>query len=395
MKGEVKMKIFHTADWHLGKLVQGEYMTEDQSFVLDEFVREVKAEQPDVIIIAGDLYDRAVPPTDAVQLLNSVLDTLVLELKIPVLAIAGNHDSPSRVDFGSNLMRQQGLYMVGNMTSDVSPVVLNDQHGEVHFHLVPYCDPSVVAHEFQDESVKTHNQAMEKITQNITHQSDKQARHVFIGHAFVTPYGEAEKNTSESEKPLSIGGSEYVDAKHFEAFDYTALGHLHQAHYVKSENVRYAGSILKYSLSEANHNKGYFIVEMDSNGVSHIEKRSLTPKRDLRALEGKIDDLLQLERSNDYVFVRLLDETPVLSPMEKLRTVFPNCMHVERKLNKMLKSKSDETKVQRQHLSEIELFRAFYKEVTDTEASLETETIFKEVLDELLKEERETETITS
>src|SRR5699024_11795971 len=128
-------------------------------------------------------------PTDAVQLLNSVLDTLVLELKIPVLALAGNHDSPSRVDFGSNLMRQQCLYMVGNMTSDVSMVVLNDQHGEVHFHLVPYCDPNVVAHEFQDESVKTHNQAIEKITQNITHQSDKQASHVFIGHAFVTPYG--------------------------------------------------------------------------------------------------------------------------------------------------------------------------------------------------------------
>src|SRR5699024_2760991 len=269
-------------------------------------------------------------------LLNSVLDTLVLELKIPVLAIAGNHDSTSRVAFGSNLMRLQRLYMVGNMTSDVAPVVLNHQHGEVHSHIVHYCDARVVAHEFKDEYAKTHNQATEKITQNRNYQSDKQARQVFMCHAFWTPYGEAEKNTSESEKPLSIGGSEYVDAKHFEAFDYTALGHLHQAHYVKSENVRYAGSILKYSLSEANHNKGYFIVEMDSNGVSHIEKRSLTPKRDLRALEGKIDDLLQLERSNDYVFVRLLDETPVLSPMEKLRTVFPNCMHVERKLNKML-----------------------------------------------------------
>src|SRR5699024_2358983 len=151
--------------------------------------------------------------------------------------------------------------------SDVSPVVLNDQHGEVHFHLVPHCDPRVVAHELQVESVKTLNQALEKMTQNITYQSDEQVRRVIIGNAFVTPYGEAEENTSESEKPLSIGGSEYVDAKHFEAFDYTALGHLHQAHYVKSENVRYAGSILKYSLSEANHNKGYFIVEMDSNGV--------------------------------------------------------------------------------------------------------------------------------
>src|SRR5699024_8397171 len=253
--------------------------------------------------------------------------------------------------------------------------VLNYKQGVVHFHLVPYCDPRVVAHEFEDESVKKHNQAMDQLTLILTPQSDKQARHVLFGHAFVAPYVAAEEHQGDQQTLILIGGSEDVDAKHFKAYDYTALGQLHQAHYVKSENVRYAGSILKYSLSEANHNKGYFIVEMDSNGVSHIEKRSLTPKRDLRALEGKIDDLLQLERSNDYVFVRLLDETPVLSPMEKLRTVFPNCMHVERKLNKMLKSKSDETKVQRQHLSEIELFRAFYKEVTDTEASLETETI--------------------
>src|SRR5699024_4703622 len=129
--------------------------------------------------------------------------------------------------------------------------------------------------------------------------------------------------------------------------------------YVKSENVRYAGSILKYSLSDANHNKGYFIVEMDSNGVSHIEKRSLTPKRDLRALEGKIDDLLQLERSNDYVFVRLLDETAILLQMEKLRNMLPKCMDVKRKLNKMLRSKSNETKEQQQHLREIELYRSF------------------------------------
>src|SRR5699024_9678075 len=138
MKGEVKMKIFHTADWHLGKLVQGEYMTEDQSYDLDECVREVKAEQPDVSIIAGDLNDRAVPPNDAVQLVNSVLDSLVLVSKSPELAIAGNHDNQSRVDFGSNLRRLQGLYMVANMTSDVSLVVLNDQHDEIHFHLVPY-----------------------------------------------------------------------------------------------------------------------------------------------------------------------------------------------------------------------------------------------------------------
>ena len=257
------MKIFHTADWHLGKLVQGLYMTEDQEYVLDQFVKDVKREQPDAVIIAGDLYDRAVPPTEAVQLLNKVLDQLILEFDIPVLAIAGNHDSPSRLHFGSNLMRDQGLYMTGTLDKDAKPVVLHDEYGEVHFHLVPYCDPSVVAHVFENETVKTHDQAMGTIVNHLKQTMDQKARHVFIGHAFVTPYGEEEANTSESERPLSVGGSEYVDASHFKPFDYTALGHLHQAHPVKEETVRYAGSLLKYSLSEAHHNKGYLDIEMD------------------------------------------------------------------------------------------------------------------------------------
>src|SRR5699024_3761183 len=157
---------------------------------------------------------------------------------------------------------------------------------------------------------------------------DPSARHVFVGHAFVTPYGEEEENTSDSERPLSIGGAEYVQARHFHPFHYTALGHLHQAHYVEQENIRYSGSLLKYSISEEHHDKGYYVVEMDGDGIVTTKKRRLQPRRDMRSIECSIDELLQQEKNEDYVFVHLTDKTPVLMPMEKVRTVFPNALHV-------------------------------------------------------------------
>lgn len=384
------MKIFHTADWHLGKLVQGVYMTEDQRYILEQFIEIVKAEQPDVVIIAGDLYDRAVPPTEAIHLLNEVLDTIVLELEIPVLAIAGNHDSPSRLHFGSKLMQKNGYHIVGQLNEDLEPIILHDQHGEVHFHLIPYCDPSVVRTIFNDDEVRTHDDAARKIVEQITQKMDQSARHIFVGHAFVTPSGEEQENTSESERPLSIGGAEYVNAHHFDKFHYTALGHLHQAHYVGNETIRYAGSILKYSISEEHHNKGFNIVEIDENGQIIIDKRSLKPIRDMRTVETSLEDLLTHPMNDDYVFVRLTDESPILSPMEKVRSVYPNALHIERKNYFMaLESDQDDQPVERTKLSDLELFKAFYKEVKGTEATAETENIFKEVLDELLITESE------
>lgn len=387
------MKIFHTADWHLGKLVQGVYMTEDQEHVLRQFVDAVREEKPDVVIIAGDLYDRAVPPTDAVNLLDNIFKEIVVDNEVPVLAIAGNHDSPGRLNFGSKIMRDNGLHIVGQLSPEPNPVVLSDNHGDVHFHLVPYVDPSVVRHLFDDENVRSHDDAMKRIVQEIEKHMDPDARHVFVGHHFVTPLGEPEENTSDSERPLSIGGAEHVNAKHFEKFHYTALGHLHQAHHVGDETIRYAGSPLKYSISEENHRKGYLVVELEADGTTTIEKRELTPRRDMCTIEATIDELLIHNMSEDYVFVRLLDETPVLYPMEKIRSVYPNAMHVERKL---LISTQDEqsssSKVERHKMSDLDLFKAFYEEVKGEEVSEETEDIFKEVLDDVLKQKRETVT---
>jgi DNA repair protein SbcD/Mre11 len=385
------MKFFHTADWHLGKLVQGVYMTEDQRYILDQFIAAIKEEKPDAVIIAGDLYDRAVPPTDAVQLLDEIFETIVLDLNTPVLAVSGNHDSPSRLNFVSKITQRNGLHIVGNFTKDLQPVIINDEHGEVHFHLVPYCDPSVVRTVFGDEEIRTHNDAAKKIVETIKENRNEAKRHVFVGHAFVTPMGEEEPNTSESERPLSIGGAEYVDAHHFTEFHYTALGHLHQAHKVLEDKIRYAGSPLKYSISEEHHNKGFYVVEMDGDGKVTHEKRTLTPRRDIRTVESTIDDLLQHPVNEDYVFVKLLDETPVLSPMEKVRSVYPNAMHVERKNYAFAPSVDREEVKDRSKMNELDLFKAFYKEVKGEQAKEETESLFKEVLDELLQGERETQ----
>lgn len=388
-KGRGTMKIFHTADWHLGKLVQGVYMTEDQEYILEQFIKDIETEQPDVIIIAGDLYDRAVPPTEAVQLLDKVLETIILQLKIPVLAVAGNHDSPSRLDFGSNIMRASGLHIAGELTNPLKPVVLSDSDGEVHFHLIPYAEPGKVRYLLGDENIRTHNDAMQKITEKIKETMDSNTRHIFVGHAFVTPGGEPKENTSDSERPLSIGGAEHVSSEHFNGFHYTALGHLHQAHFVGNDKVRYAGSPLKYSISEELHNKGYLIVQLDQDGKTTIEKRMLTPRRDMRTVEGLIADIERQPINEDYVFVRLLDESLVLSPMERVRSVYPNAMHVERKqaISGLI---GENVAVEgRAKMDGLSLFKAFYKDVRGTDLSPETEKLFIETLQEILEKEGE------
>ncbi len=379
------MKFFHTADWHLGKLVQGVYMTEDQRFILDQFVEAIEKQQPDCVIIAGDLYDRAVPPTEAVNLLDETLAKIVLELKTPVFAVAGNHDSPGRLNFGSRVFRKNGIHIAGHVTKDPTPAVIEDEFGEVHIHLLPYADPSQVRYTLENQEIRSHNDAAKALTEKIAQSLDPNARHIAVGHAFVTPHGEQQENTSDSERPLSIGGAEHVEARHFEAFHYTALGHLHQAHYVLNETIRYAGSPLKYSISEERHQKGFLIVDIDGEGKTTVEKQLLTPKRDVRTVEAFMEDLLRHEMNEDYVFVKLLDETPILYPMEKIRSVYPNAMHVERKLVRGVGGESQSSS--RREMDPLKLFHAFYEEVKGEAANEQTETIFKEVLEEFLQEE--------
>lgn len=408
-EGMKAMKLFHTADWHLGKLVQGIHMTDDQQHVLEQFIEDVRQERPDAIIIAGDLYDRAIPPTDAVDLLNRTLEQLVLELRIPVLAIAGNHDSPDRIDFAVKLMERNGLYMSGQLRFPIKPVILHDEFGEVHFYLVPYGDPSIMRYLLGNDQIRSHQEAMEAIVAGIIEQWDPQARHVLIGHAFVTPYGEAEQNTSDAERPLSIGGAEYVSAELLKAFDYVALGHLHQAHHVGNERIRYSGSPLKYSISEEKHKKGYLVVElgasvkptheggMDKAEASHladiaVHKVELAARRDMRRVVGTMAEIERHARNDDYVYVTLTDENPVLFPMEKIRAVYPNAMHVERMAEQRKAAKAEDGQaeqaqaIMKQELKPLELFTAFYEEVRGTVLTAEKEKLFAEAYELLMKE---------
>lgn len=384
------MKFFHTADWHLGKIVQGVHMTDDQRFVLEQLIEAARQERPDAIVIAGDLYDRAVPPTDAVRLLDDVLSEIVLGLGIPVIAVAGNHDSPNRLHFGSGFMGQRGYHISGLLENGAEPVVLSDGFGEVHFHCVPFADPSIVRGVYDAPEVTGHDAAMGCVLDEMQGRFDERARHVFVGHAFVTPGAEPEENTSTSERPLSVGGAEYVDASRFSLFHYTALGHLHRAHSVGSETVRYSGSPLKYSISEETHRKGFLAVELDGDGRVQVEHRPLKPRRDMRTVEGTLAELLEMAPSEDYVFVRLLDRAPVLYPMERIRTVFPNALHVER----MMPIHRESASGSRGSLSEMDdltMFRAFHEEVEGSAPDEETEALFREMLDELLGAERESE----
>ena len=385
------MKLFHTADWHLGKLVQGVYMTDDQRYALEQFVQAVAEEKPDAVIIAGDLYDRAIPPTEAVELLDELLRKLVIECETPVLAIAGNHDSPDRLDFGTRLMESRGLHLAGRLRADLKPVELHDEHGPVHVYLVPYADPAQVRLTLEDETIRSHDDAMRAIAARIEAEADPKARRIFVGHAFVTPGGEPQPNTSESERPLAIGGAEHVSASHFKSFHYTALGHLHQAHHVGDERIRYAGSPLKYSFSEETHRKGWLIVELDEAGNATVEKRELKPLRDMRRVAASIEEIeTQHQTSDDYVFVTLQNDNPVLFPMEKVRAVYPNALHVERRVRSLQTDDASEGSLEnsagsRRDADPVDLFASFYREVKGLPLEDEKRRLFAETFMDVMK----------
>lgn len=384
-KEVLSMKILHTADWHLGKIVQGTSMLEDQAYILQQLLIKIDELQPDVIIIAGDLYDRSIPPVEAVKVFDDVLKSIVKERNIPLLAIAGNHDSTTRLNYGSSLLSDSGFYINGLLSESMAPVIIDDEFGPVAFYLIPFADTQSVRHVFNDTEVRTNQQAMEKIVQAI---DINDMRAVSIAHAFVTKNGEEQINTDESERPISIGGSECVDSALFQRFNYTALGHLHQAHFVEKEKIRYSGSPLKYSVSEENHKKGFLMVDLKADGSVEVEKHSLVPKRDLRRVKGYMSEILEMPLSEDYVYVTLLDETVILTPMEKIRTVFPNAMHVERPV---IRNDRDLTIIgeSKQAMDTTSLFNAFYNEILGVEPDDVMRKLFDELLDEELSEERE------
>ncbi|MBQ6460686.1 MAG: exonuclease subunit SbcD, partial [Exiguobacterium sp.] len=273
------MKWIHTADWHLGKIVHGRHMTEDQRNILfHSFLQIVDEERPDAVIIAGDLYDRAVPPVDAVDLLDEMWRELVLNRGIPVVAIAGNHDSAERLEYSSKLLRQVGLHIVGKLDPTSGPL---DVAG-IPFYPIPFLEPARVRHILGIDSIRTHHDALEAVIEAYgTIEKDA----VTIGHSFVA--GGLE---TDSERQLSVGTAGQVAKGLYEPFSYTALGHLHNRDAIQSERIAYSGSLMKYSFSEVNHEKSIDVLEW--NGQWTRRRRALTPERDMRQLTGTLNELL-------------------------------------------------------------------------------------------------------
>ncbi len=381
------MRFIHTADWHLGRLFHGTHLTEDQAHVLEQLCEVAREIKPDALIVSGDVYDRAVPPPDAVALLDHVLSRVVLDLGIVVIMIAGNHDSPERLGFGSRVLSARGLHVIGLVGDEVPCVTLQDESGPVHFYPIPYTEPAVAREKLDRDDLHDHQAVVQALMERIRGARAPGERSVLISHAFVTG-----GSVSESERPLSVGGVDHVDPGGFQDFDYVALGHLHRPQRAGGDQIRYSGSLLKYSFSEADHQKAINLVEMDAQGTCSVESIHLTPRRDVRRKEGFFKEILMGpdpgENSDDYLMVSLLDKAPILDVMGRLREVYPNALHVERPYLDLGRD-TGARPADHRALNDKELFAAFFSQVTGDDLTEAQESAYEDVVDKLRRNDRE------
>lgn len=329
------MRFLHTADWHLGKRLHGVHLTQDQRHLLDQIVDIAEEAKPDAVLLAGDVYDRSVPPAAAVELLDDVLSTLVVDLDLPVIVIGGNHDSADRLDFGSSILQRQGLHVFSKLRDEPGHVVLEDEHGPVHVVAFPFAEPSFARSVFNDDDIRTHDDVVAAQIASAEPLLPDGERAIAMAHVFAQG-----GSLADSERTLAIGGAETVAAARFQRFCYTALGHLHRRQHIGASredtppHVRYSGSLMKYSFNEAGHDKSVHIVDVDADGSCTVDTVPLKLTRDLRKIEGTIEEILDGpapgENERDYVWVTLTDDGPVHDAMSRIRKVYPNALHVER-----------------------------------------------------------------
>ncbi|EIV1733870.1 exonuclease SbcCD subunit D [Vibrio parahaemolyticus] len=374
------MKFIHTSDWHLGRQFHNVSLLEDQQAVLEQLIQYIENNPVDAVIVAGDVYDRSVPPTIAIELLNRVVKRICGELNTPMILISGNHDGAERLGFGSEQMKRSGLHIISNFEDMLTPVVIETKAaGHVAFYGMPYNDPEQVRYVYK-EPVSTHDEAHELLAEKITEQFQSEHRNILISHCFVD--GAIE---SESERPLSIGGSDRVSHEHFLNFDYVALGHLHQPQKKGEEYIRYSGSLMKYSFGEQNQKKGFTLVEIGKDGFIGAEHIELTAPHEMRIVEGELEQILEWGKTDpkneDYLLVRLMDKHAILNPMEKLRTVYPNVLHLEKP--GMLIGVEQEMAQAKLARSEIDMFKDFFAEAQDSELSNEQEQAISDIIKQL------------
>lgn len=320
------MKFFHIGDLHLGKKIYDFSMIDDQKFILSQILQKAEEEKIDGILISGDVYDKGVPPVEAVRLLDEFL-TELSSRKIKIFMIAGNHDSAYRLDFGSKLFLENQIHICGSFHGELKPIYIKDEFGEIAVYLLPFIKPAMVSPYFEEE-IPTYQKAVELVIQKV--KLKKEGRNILLAHQFVTWHGEAEQSDSET---YSLGGVDEVDASVFFDFDYVALGHLHSPQKIGKDEVRYAGSPLAYSFSEIRRKKTITKIELREKGQIQIDFIPLMPKRPLREIKGPLQGLLDAARveggSQDYIRGILTDTMMLNDPMGQLRSIYPNIMTIE------------------------------------------------------------------
>ena len=372
----------HLADLHLGKRVNGFSMMEDQEYILNRILEIMEEEQPDGLLIAGDVYDKTIPPAEAVRLMDDFL-TAVAAKHVPVFLISGNHDSAERVAFGHQLMQVSGIWISPVYDGIIRHHTLEDRWGEVNIYLIPFLRPSVVRSFFPDVEIEDYTDALRTIIEDL--QVDTSRRNVVLAHQFVTAAG-ALPETCDSEQ-LSVGGLDRVDGSVFSPFDYTALGHLHGPQRVGSETIRYAGSPLKYSFSELHQKKSVTVAELRAKGETEIRQIPLQPRREMIELRGTFEEILEEARKKgelqtDYYHMILTDETDVVDALSRLREYYPNIMLLDYD-NRRTRSQKEVEQLDRvEERTPGELFAALYEQQNGQEMDSDR----KEYLDGLIRE---------
>lgn len=348
------MKIIHLSDLHLGKKVLNFPMIEDQKEIIAQIEQIIEEENPDAVIIAGDVYDKAVPTAEAVHIFDDFLVWLS-KRQVKTFVISGNHDSPERISFASRLIDASGIHMAPVYNGEVKPYTCQDEYGEINFYLLPFIKPIHVRHFLNDDSVKTYTDAVRVAIEHMDVDTTK--RNIIVSHQFVT-------GATVCDSEISVGGLDNVDASVYDDFDYVALGHIHGPQNIGSDRIRYSGTPLKYSFSEKAHKKSVTIVEIKNKGELEISTRELKPIHDFVTVEGTYDEITDRYKDagvQDLVEVILKDETEVADAFRKLKNIFPNILQMKYDNTRTRESKIVRTSEQIKTISEMELIDQFYE----------------------------------
>ena len=383
------MKLMHLGDLHIGKVLLEQSLLEDQEYMLNQICQIIKEKNVSAVLISGDIYDKGVPNIDAVNLLNDFLIKLVRELKVKVFIISGNHDSKTRLNFGSKLFEKEGLFIETQYNGILRKVVLDDNGKNVNIYMLPFIKPIEVRNYF-DFEINNYDEAIKAIFSK--EEINKDEVNILMAHQFVT-YGGEVPEVCESEN-ISVGTIDNVDAKVFFDFDYVALGHIHGPQRIGKDNIRYSGTMLKYSFSEINHKKSLVIINTENNEVSY-ELVPLVPLRDLREIKGPIEELIKEENykgtnTNDYIKAIITDEEVGYEPLMRIRTVYPNTLKLEIRNSKTNMANVELERIERlKEKSVLELFNDFYMYQNSIEMSEKEEKIIKDIIDEIKEGESE------